>query len=50
MTNTSKKVRTFEQKKKTTTVAKQMKEVAKTNQAKIQAEDKRLYKNCISKK
>lgn len=48
MTNTSKKVRTFEQKKKTTTVAKQMKEVAKTNQAKIQAEDKRLYKNCVT--
>lgn len=48
MTNTSKKVRTSEQKKKTTTVAKQMNEVAKTNQAKIQAEDKRLYKSCVT--
>lgn len=48
MTNTSKKVRTSEQKKKTTTVAKQMNEVAKSNQAKIQAEDKRLYKSCVT--
>ncbi|MBS7007565.1 hypothetical protein [Anaerostipes sp.] len=48
MANTNKKVQTSEQKKMTTTVAKQMQEVAKTNQTKIKAEDKRLYNSCIT--